>query len=224
MRFRRILITASTQHGSIAKNTFRLAALIVGSGLIFLAMTLLPDSRAQNATADTQPVPIITCDDFDSWTEAYEFFIDLDPTSTPSHHLDSNANGIPCEGIKPRDQPTHEIFDVNCNDFHHREEAEHFTNAHDTDAKNLYGLDGDLDHKPCEALPPSDNTLRVLNRMNRIWQQDATFGGDANCSDFETWSEANAFFIQAGGPSSDPHRLDGNSNGIPCESLPGAPG
>ena len=48
-------------------------------------------------------------------------------------------------------------------------------------------------------------------------------GPDRNCSDFDTWQEANAFFLAAGGPNSDPHRLDRNSDGVPCESLPGSP-
>jgi len=47
---------------------------------------------------------------------------------------------------------------------------------------------------------------------------------NANCSDFATWSQAQAFFIAQGGPAADPHGLDTNHNGIACESLPGAPG
>ena len=44
-----------------------------------------------------------------------------------------------------------------------------------------------------------------------------------NCSDFDTWSEAQEFYLAAGGPGQDPHRLDRNSDGVACESLPGAP-
>jgi hypothetical protein len=43
---------------------------------------------------------------------------------------------------------------------------------------------------------------------------------DRNCSDFETQPEAQAFFIAEGGPEEDPHGLDGDGNGIACESLP----
>ena len=46
---------------------------------------------------------------------------------------------------------------------------------------------------------------------------------DRNCSDFNGWSEAQEFFLAAGGPDEDPHRLDRNSDGTACESLPGAP-
>ena len=49
------------------------------------------------------------------------------------------------------------------------------------------------------------------------------FGPDRDCRDFPTWAEAQDFYEAAGGPERDPHRLDGDGNGIACESLPGAP-
>ncbi len=49
-------------------------------------------------------------------------------------------------------------------------------------------------------------------------------GPDRNCGDFDTWRQAQDFFIAAGGPEEDPHGLDGNNDGVACESLPGAPG
>jgi micrococcal nuclease len=46
-------------------------------------------------------------------------------------------------------------------------------------------------------------------------------GPDRNCGDFETQQDAQDFFEAAGGPSRDPHRLDGNDNdGLVCENLP----
>jgi micrococcal nuclease len=45
-------------------------------------------------------------------------------------------------------------------------------------------------------------------------------GRDRNCSAFATHQEAQCFFIAAGGPERDPHRLDGDGDGIACESLP----
>ena len=41
--------------------------------------------------------------------------------------------------------------------------------------------------------------------------------GDLDCSDFETQAEAQA--VLDADPS-DPHGLDGEGDGIPCESLP----
>ena len=48
-------------------------------------------------------------------------------------------------------------------------------------------------------------------------------GPDRNCSDFDAWAEAQAFFEAAGGPENDRHGLDRDRNGVACESLPGAP-
>ncbi len=46
------------------------------------------------------------------------------------------------------------------------------------------------------------------------------FGPDRDCSDFETQAEAQQFFLAAGGPQRDPHRLDADHDGVACESLP----
>lgn len=45
-------------------------------------------------------------------------------------------------------------------------------------------------------------------------------GPDRDCTDFATQGEAQRFFIAAGCPARDPHRLDGDHDGIACESLP----
>ena len=44
-------------------------------------------------------------------------------------------------------------------------------------------------------------------------------GPDRDCGDFLSWDEAQAFFVSAGGPSIDSHRLDGDNDGIACERL-----
>lgn len=44
-------------------------------------------------------------------------------------------------------------------------------------------------------------------------------GSDRDCGDFSSWSQAQAFYEAAGGPSSDPHRLDRDRDGIACETL-----
>ena len=49
------------------------------------------------------------------------------------------------------------------------------------------------------------------------------FGPDRNCGDFDIWQEAQAFYEAAVGHTFDSHRLDGDRNGIACESLPRAP-
>lgn len=45
-------------------------------------------------------------------------------------------------------------------------------------------------------------------------------GPDRNCSDFPTQADAQRFYIAAGGPQRDPHRLDNDHDGVACESLP----
>uniref|UniRef100_A0A7V3JB08 Excalibur calcium-binding domain-containing protein n=1 Tax=candidate division CPR3 bacterium TaxID=2268181 RepID=A0A7V3JB08_UNCC3 len=41
-----------------------------------------------------------------------------------------------------------------------------------------------------------------------------------NCDDFATQEEAQAFFEKVGGTKKDINRLDGDKDGIACESLP----
>lgn len=49
---------------------------------------------------------------------------------------------------------------------------------------------------------------------------NTTTQGDRDCSDGATQAEAQAFFLVNGGPARDPHRVDGDDDGIACESLP----
>jgi micrococcal nuclease len=46
----------------------------------------------------------------------------------------------------------------------------------------------------------------------------STSGGDKDCGDFSTHSQAQAFFKAAG--AGDPHRLDRDADGLACETLP----
>ncbi len=52
---------------------------------------------------------------------------------------------------------------------------------------------------------------------------DKTTGKKAdeyNCDDFKTQPEAQAFFLKVGGVGNDVNRLDGNKDGVACQSLP----
>lgn len=53
---------------------------------------------------------------------------------------------------------------------------------------------------------------------------EVTTGGkytdEYNCADFTTQAQAQRFFEKAGGTRADTHRLDGDKDGIACESLP----
>ncbi len=46
---------------------------------------------------------------------------------------------------------------------------------------------------------------------------------DRDCSDFDDWEAAQDFFLSAGGPDVDPHRLDVDGDGIACASLRAPP-
>jgi hypothetical protein len=47
----------------------------------------------------------------------------------------------------------------------------------------------------------------------------ASTGADKDCSDFRSWKAAQRFYKNHGGPRYDPHRLDGDRDGIACEAL-----
>lgn len=47
----------------------------------------------------------------------------------------------------------------------------------------------------------------------------AKYTDEYNCDDFSTQTEAQNFFEKAGGVKSDTNRLDGDKNGIACQSL-----
>ena len=44
--------------------------------------------------------------------------------------------------------------------------------------------------------------------------------GDKDCADFSSHDEAQDYFESTGGPSSDPDMLDGDHDGVACETLP----
>ncbi len=50
--------------------------------------------------------------------------------------------------------------------------------------------------------------------------KSTSIAGDKDCGDFATHDEAQKFFISAGGPGSDPHKLDVDKDGVACEGLP----
>ena len=43
---------------------------------------------------------------------------------------------------------------------------------------------------------------------------------DRDCSDFSSQRAAQVFFLRHGGPRYDPHRLDGDDDGVACEDNP----
>ncbi len=44
--------------------------------------------------------------------------------------------------------------------------------------------------------------------------------GDKDCANFASQRAAQIFFLKHGGPRRDPHRLDGDDDGVACEDNP----
>ena len=106
-----------------------------------------------------------------------------------------------------------------CDEFATWWEAQNFFYAAGGPANDPHGLDGNADGVACQSLPdaPEDDPSSSTPPTETSPEDGFV---DRNCSDFETWQEAQDFFLSEGGPEEDPHRLDGNSDGIACESLP----
>jgi hypothetical protein len=51
-------------------------------------------------------------------------------------------------------------------------------------------------------------------------QSGGKYTDEYNCADFTTQAEAQKFFVNAGGVSKDMNNLDGDNDGVACESLP----
>lgn len=73
---------------------------------------------------------------------------------------------------------------------------------------------------PETAAPtPSDVEEEPADTFSSSQAYDPS-GPDRDCGEFSTQAEAQAFYEAAGGPVSDPHGLDGEGDGVACESLP----
>ena len=66
---------------------------------------------------------------------------------------------------------------------------------------------------PPATTPPATTTTAVPSNP----------GNSVNCPDFETWAQAQEWFDTYFPHYGDVGRLDGNNDGVACESLPGAP-
>ena len=109
--------------------------------------------------------------------------------------------------------------DRSCGDFASWWEAQNFFYAAGGPDSDPHGLDGNADGIACQSLrgTPEDDPGRSAPAAEIPPEDGFT---DRNCGDFDTWQEAQDFFLSEGGPEEDPHRLDGNKDGIACESLP----
>lgn len=67
---------------------------------------------------------------------------------------------------------------------------------------------------------PSEAKVMRDKQGNVVTDGSGKATDEYNCADFSTQSEAQTFFMNAGGPSKDTNRLDGDNNGVACQDLP----
>ncbi|WP_298491275.1 excalibur calcium-binding domain-containing protein [uncultured Maritimibacter sp.] len=68
------------------------------------------------------------------------------------------------------------------------------------------------------SFDPNDASLVGVSSFVRAADAPrASATSDRDCSDFGSGAEAQRFFQSAGGPTSDPHDLDGDGDGFACE-------
>ena len=60
----------------------------------------------------------------------------------------------------------------------------------------------------------------MRDKEGNVVTSGGKYTDEYNCDDFETQPKAQKFFTNAGGPSKDTNRLDGDNDGQACESLP----
>ncbi len=216
-----------------------------GDGVACQSLPGAPGDQSESkSSASPAPTPIPkpedthNCSDFDSWQEAQAFFESEGGPASDPHRLDRDGDGVACQSLpgapgkgstsNPEPTPTPKRKDTrNCSDFDTWEEAQAFFESEGGPASDPHNLDGNDDGIACQSLPgaPGNPTPTPVSAVPTPTAAPAseTFE-DKNCSDFDTWAEAQAFYESEGGPSSDPHRLDGDGDGTACQSLPGAPG
>ena len=203
---------------------------------VFLDLPFDPDGPDRN------------CDEFDEWWDAQNFYLASGGPAADPHRLDQNGDGTACdsllgsavEGSEPiagsAVPPTgaDDFQDRNCSDFETWEAAQNFFTSEGGPSLDPHRLDGDGDGTACQSLPGApkaaspgdlrDSQSRSSPMPAADTQREANDFQDRNCSDFDSWEEAQGFFLAEGGPSKDPHRLDGDGDGDACQSLPGYPG
>lgn len=62
--------------------------------------------------------------------------------------------------------------------------------------------------------------LALIASLLIVFTPATAQAADQDCGDFGTQKAAQVFFLKQGGPSSDPHRLDADGDGIACDSNP----
>jgi len=112
---------------------------------------------------------------------------------------------LPLETPITASLPPGTSVDVSCSDFITQAEAQVFYESEGGPTEDPYLLDEKRNATSEPVSEPEPTTTPFV---------------DKNCGDFSTQTQAQTFFESAGGPATDPHRLDGDGDGRVCVSLP----
>ena len=129
--------------------------------------------------------------------------------SVPGENSPSVSYDAPSDNTSYGPSPDDGI-DYDCSDFATQSEAQAY---YDADPSDPSDLDGDYDGVVCESLD-SGGSVDAGESLGAPSPDD---GLDYDCADFATQAEAQDFYDQ---DPSDPSGLDGDYNGIACESNP----
>ena len=217
-----------------------------GDGIACQSLPGAPDDDADSDATSTPPAstptPTMTptpdsdfvdrdCGDFGDWGAAQAFFEMAGGPDVDPHSLDHNGDGVACQWLPgaPDDappppaptatpMPESDFVDRDCGDFGDWAAAQAFFEAAGGPGVDPHRLDRNGDGVACQSLPGAPDTADADPAPTATPMPEKDFV-DRDCGDFDDWESAQAFFEAAGGPDDDPHRLDGNGDGVACESL-----
>ncbi|HVE90722.1 MAG TPA: hypothetical protein VNE62_00255 [Actinomycetota bacterium] len=103
-----------------------------------------------------------------------------------------------------------QVEDISCDSFETQEEAQDYYDSNGRPQQ----LDPDKNGRACDQLPRESEGEGGGGDLPQL--------DDAECTDFDSQAEAQAFFEEEGGPAQDPHGLDADRNGKACDNLAAA--
>ncbi len=104
--------------------------------------------------------------------------------------------------------------------YTHAEDMKTAENRAKRQQKGIWSIDGYVTDNGFRSKEQETSEPETPDSPNTSGLPYDPEGPDRDCSDFSTQESAQAFYEAAGGPASDPHRLDGNDkDGLVCESL-----
>ena len=160
------------------------------------------------------------------------------PAATPTASPTPEPDSAPAPDVELSATPEFSDFqydpdgpDRNCSDFDSWWDAQNFYHSAGGPESDPHRLDGNGDGVVCESLrdtgsdppEPAQLELETVPELETTPVVDDSGFVDLDCGDFDTWEQAQDFFISQGGPAKDRHGLDRDGDSVACQSLRGAP-